>query len=459
MAPLPKQSVERSLGLRSLRWYQEEGLSKFRGKPSAFFAMEMRLGKTLTAIRWIQTQDVGFVLIIAPKTVLSAWEMELENEGLEYLNLTTLQGGVAIRAAQIENPKIPNVKYMLLNSECICRMGGVKFACDAIIFDEITEIKNPKSKITKICLKWCKRAKVTCGLAGQPAPESWEEMWTQMAFAYHGEWMGFSNFWKWRNAFFSVRGFDWVVKKEKVEVIRQAFHRDAYVMTRKDAGLANEKIYQKIIGELNEEERSIYKHAHKTWSLPNGEETKYAMVVAGWSRRITSGIMISGEVCWKYDALINLLQTNLKDNQVIVWCTYKHEIYLLWGMLKKKLGMSVTWISGASSFQERKERIRLFQANKRQIMLIQVDCGKFGIDLSAADTAIYFSSPWSYLKRIQSEDRIFAVGKTSSLLVIDLVTKNTIDEVVMESIKCKNSSARFLMERLNITSPPIGKER
>jgi SNF2 family DNA or RNA helicase len=449
-----RSSEGRSDELRSLRWYQNEGLEKFHDKHRAFFAMEMRLGKTLTAIRWILTQDARHVLIVAPKTVLTAWEEELSTEGLDYINLTTLKGGIPARVPHIENP---SNRFLLINYESIPRMTLVLNGCDAIIADEITKIKNFKSKSTQVLLRWAKRAKYSAGLSGQPAPESWEEIWTQMAFSYGGEWMGEKKFWPWKMRYFKQHGFDWVVLPNKVQTLKAQFHNDAYVITRADAGLANEKIYEKIVGELSDEERSIYKGIEKTWTHPSGDETKFAMVVAGWYRRITSGVLLPGMMCWKYEEIIRLITTDLKNSSIVIWCSFRQELYLLWQLMKERK-ISATWMSGATSYQDRQSRIKAFQQGKRRIFLVQVDCGQFGIDLSTADTCIYASSPWSYEKRAQSEDRIFKVGKTSSLLVVDLVTKNTIDETVMESLKCKNSSAKFLLQKLGIKEPKGRKD-
>ena len=59
-----------------------------------------------------------------------------------------------------------------------------------------------------------------------------------------------------------------------------------------------------------------------------------------------------------------------------------------------------------------------------------------GINLSAADTAIYFSNSWALQDRLQSEDRILS-PENNTLLYIDLITKNTIDEDIMLALQDK----------------------
>src|SRR5580700_1777933 len=77
-------------GSRKLRPYQNDALIRMKDRDGAFFAMEMRLGKTLTVIRWLQTKKAKTIFVIAPKTVLIPWEDELSHEGITCNSLVPL---------------------------------------------------------------------------------------------------------------------------------------------------------------------------------------------------------------------------------------------------------------------------------------------------------------------------------------------------------------------------------
>lgn len=51
-----------------------------------------------------------------------------------------------------------------------------------------------------------------------------------------------------------------------------------------------------------------------------------------------------------------------------------------------------------------------------------------GMRLDAADTAIYYSEPCSFLARQQTEDRIVSVAKKAPLLYLFLSVRDSVDE-------------------------------
>jgi len=68
---------------------------------------------------------------------------------------------------------------------------------------------------------------------------------------------------------------------------------------------------------------------------------------------------------------------------------------------------------------------------------METDCGTHGLNLSCADTAIYYSSPLGYEKRRQGQDRIIDIDKKNPPLVIDLICENTVDESLLKANKYK----------------------
>jgi len=69
------------------------------------------------------------------------------------------------------------------------------------------------------------------------------------------------------------------------------------------------------------------------------------------------------------------------------------------------------------------------------------------MNLSAADTAIYFSEPVGYMARKQTEDRILDTEKKSTLLYIHLLVENSIDEDIRMALKMKNWASNLLLSR------------
>ena len=87
--------------------------------------------------------------------------------------------------------------------------------------------------------------------------------------------------------------------------------------------------------------------------------------------------------------------------------------------------------------EERNLWCQKFSKGEFRVLLVQLKCGKFGLDLSAASTAIYYSNGFSHEDRAQSEDRIEHPRKKEPLLFVDLLTKDSSDAKVLRMLKQK----------------------
>ncbi len=83
------------------------------------------------------------------------------------------------------------------------------------------------------------------------------------------------------------------------------------------------------------------------------------------------------------------------------------------------------------------------QTHHAQYDMFDIQCGKFGLDLSAASTAIYYSNGFSHEDRAQSEDRIEHLRKREPLLFVDLVTRGSTDRTVLSLLRQKVSAGKF----------------
>ena len=89
----------------------------------------------------------------------------------------------------------------------------------------------------------------------------------------------------------------------------------------------------------------------------------------------------------------------------------------------------------------------MFQRKEVRVLVLQQATAQTGVDLSAADTAIYFSTPPGQMARVQTEDRILSLKKSSPLLYVDLVVKGSVDEDVMELLAEKKALSDLSLGR------------
>ncbi len=299
-------------------------------------------------------------------------------------------------------------------------------------------------------------------LSGLPRPKSWGDLYSQCAFLGDGYFMGKSNYWNWEKKYCRTYGYEKIYTPKAIKAIKKAFEKQAFILTRDQAGLGETKIYQERRGILNKEERKLYDYVVRNWELPSGDdagkEFKHNVAVLSYLRRVTSGCVpeLDPKKNWKYRDLEHLLGNELAGESVVIFSAFRREIDAI-SQLCKRLGIKSGVIRGGVPSKERARIQSRFQKQKVKVCILQFKCGKYGLDLSRADTLIYYSNSYDYEDRGQSEDRIVRVTKKTPLLYIDFTTEDTIDVDVKEAIKEKRTDARFLMARIRPEGKMVGK--
>lgn len=432
----------RGHGLRELRPHQAVGFERYEDEDQAAFLMEMRLGKTLLSIRWVRHRmrmlgiDEPRILVVAPTTPLVSWMDELDEERIPW---TLLKGP---KRSDLISSR--NGWFLITYQSLLGTPGAFKMGWDAVLLDESTAIKSPRAAITKACVrKLCRKARCRAILTGEVEPEGLLDVWTQMAFVNGGSWMGCDNYWTWLQRNFYKAYHEWKPREGRKELIKASVHAEAYCLTKKEVGLEPTWHRTQETGVLSDAVRSTYDQAVREWKIP-GLETKHAVVTVTWLRRMVGGHLPAGPVdSWKYERVMELLEGG---EQAVVWFQFKAELQRVWLAIKER-GWTVTYVNGDVPLEQRRARVSLFRKGQRRIFLAVARCGRFGLDLSTASTAIYFSSPYSYEDRKQSEERIATVSRKQELRVIDMVTDDTIDEDVIEAVKDKRCNAVWFAEK------------
>ena len=104
-------------------------------------------------------------------------------------------------------------------------------------------------------------------------------------------------------------------------------------------------------------------------------------------------------------------------------------------MKKEKISCAV--LNGKISHDARTTLKHDFQEGKFKVLIAQPEIFKYGTDLSAASTIIYYSLPASAKTYRQSKDRTINLEKTGSCLIIYLLTEDTIDEDLCSNLEDK----------------------
>lgn len=200
------------------------------------------------------------------------------------------------------------------------------------------------------------------------------------------------------------------------------------------------KVFEKRFLEFPKDIRKIYDKTEKEMILECPGyvvSTKWITSAWNWLRQLCGGFAQARRI-WdgKMTELLELAKGELRNEKIVVWCCYNQEVVMLNDILNKNKIPSMK-MTGADHMDSRATILHSFSKGKTRVLVLQQAVAQTGMDLSAADTAIYYSSPPGQMARLQTEDRILSLRKKNPLLYIDLVVKDSVDEDVMEILKGK----------------------
>ena len=424
--------------MRPLYPHQQDALKYLRHSNSGALWMQMRLGKTLTVVRWVDYLQLRAgdrrlsVLVVAPMSALPAWEKELRTEGGHYL-----QWLLGTRAQRMATLDVTSGGWTLFNKEGFLALPEVaNYPWDVVIIDESTFLKSPKSKVSKFFCRNFRDVPHRCVLSGCPNPESALEFFQQFKFLSGGM-MGHDNWWSFRSRLFKPDyvGYKWEPKPGAEALIAKWVADASFVLNREDAGYHIPKVYEQRHLTLPPRLKKSYEKAEEEFVLMLDDEmldeTQWLLKKFTWLRRMCGGWVGDTQI-WKGKEreLLYLLTSELSGQQVVVWFAFNKELESFHSALTDAGISSAKYRGGrgAAGLRDRRAALSKFQLGEARVLLAQVSCAALGMDLSAADTAIYISSPLGRELRSQSEDRILSLQKTkSTLLIIDLVAENSVD--------------------------------
>ena len=89
-------------------------------------------------------------------------------------------------------------------------------------------------------------------------------------------------------------------------------------------------------------------------------------------------------------------------------------------------------IDGRVPPAERWERVKRFERDPSvDLLLMTTAVGGLGLNLTAADTVIFYDHDWNPMRDLQAMDRAHRLGQRRVVNVYRLLTKHTLEEKIM----------------------------
>ncbi|XP_023668681.2 chromatin-remodeling ATPase INO80 isoform X1 [Paramormyrops kingsleyae] len=144
---------------------------------------------------------------------------------------------------------------------------------------------------------------------------------------------------------------------------------------------------------------------------------------------------------------LDLLLTRLKSHghRVLIYSQMTRMIDLLEEYMVHRKHTYMR-LDGSSKISERRDMVADFQSRTDIfVFLLSTRAGGLGINLTAADTVIFYDSDWNPTVDQQAMDRAHRLGQTKQVTVYRLICQGTIEERILQRAKEKSEIQRMVI--------------
>lgn len=417
---------------------------------SALF-MEMRTGKTRSALVYARWKRARRILVVCPITAVSAWEGEAEALSYPLPVLDLIVGTIAERAATLRRL---GDAVVLINYESYWRKPLrdmiLRWAPDTVILDEGHRIRHRGTRMTRFAHTLGDRSHVQRKLllSGTPISNGLQDAWSLYRFINPDV---FGRVYKDFEARYLVMGgfqMREVKKFRNVEEMERLIDANSYQCKRESATIPRD---EEIVVKLDERTRAVYETLKKKAivEIENAATGKTQTVVAqlvltmvlrlqqiacGFTRDVGEDpVEISNE---KARYAVQLITDAMASGEkVVVFARFLHDLSAVEALLPANV--RTVRIQGGMSSQARKEAIAGFRQGRYDVVLGQIKAASLGIDLTAASVAIFISVGYSLDDFLQAKARTEGPNQTRQTVCYHLIAEKTVDQKVYKILQNK----------------------
>ena len=420
-------------------------------KVSALF-LDCGLGKTITTLTAINelmydSFEISKVLIIAPLRVAqSTWKEEIEK--WNHLNLLRYSIVVGDEKERLKALKQNSDIYIINreNVDWLVTKSGIDFNFDMLVIDELSSFKSNTSKRFKSLLKIRPYFERVVGLTGTPSSNGLMDLWAEFRVLDLGERLG-RYITHYRNEYFlpDKRNGAVIFSYKPQPHAEERIYRRLADMTISMRSTEYLKMPELILNELeinlDEEDQMKYKKFKKEMVMTIQEKEIDALNAASLSNKLIQ--LANGSI---YDESKNFYEVHNKKldrlEEIIESANGKPVLVAYWFKADKER------IEKRFKVREIKtaDDIKQWNMGMINLALIHPASAGHGLNLqSGGSTLVWFSLTWSLELYQQTNARLYRQGQKDTVVIHHLITKNTIDEDIMKSLKRKDKTQEALM--------------
>ena len=447
--------------MNGLRPYQDDAADFLYSRDRALILAPVGAGKTCITLTAMQTMIkdgiVSRFLVLAPKRVCTdVWE----SEGLKWAVNLSIE--VAVGSAKNRIAAFKSTAHVVVtnydNLLWLCRENpDLLKGFDAIVFDELTRLKNPSGSRFKALLKVIDQFKIRWGLTGSFTSNGLEDTFGQCKIvdtALLGKSKG-----AFMEKYFVLMNRDfgeWAARPDSLPKVMKAIKPATYLLDAGDyAGLMPPLHIVEVKCQMDMTHYNILKKDLVLNFQNIAVIAANAAVVTGKLQQMSSGFVynttrtanaspgkydIDTQVIWfsthKFDRLEELLNENQRDSTMIFY-TYKEEL----AELKRRYPHAQTL--------DDDNAVERWNTGQIELLLAHPKSAGHGLNLQhSANKIVFLSLPWSLELYEQAIGRLHRSGQTREVWCYVLMTEKTIDQRIFAALQDKRDFSLDAIEEL-----------
>lgn len=446
-----------------LRDYQKEGVNwiSFLRKYNfgGILADEMGLGKTIQALCAIRTHK-GPHIVICPKTLMYNWEAEAK-KFFPDLKVQVIDGSSVKRKEILEDLKKNPVDLVITSYSMLQKDYSVYVENELEfvykILDEAHYVKNAKTLSAKAVRLVGAEYKLL--LTGTPLENNLDELYGTFDLImpnYLGTKLDFKREFAGkieRNNMIALEILQskikpFILRRTKKEVLKELPDKQEQVvyneMNNKQVG-----IYTEVLERLKADTLTLVKEQGFDKSRMQVLSALLKLrQVCNHPQLLGDDFNQEGVESGKYEQFKELLDEVVDGGEkVLVFSQFTSMMNIMERDLKEK---KINYLRLDGSTQNRQELVNEFNTNEDvKVFLISLKAGGVGLNLTAASSVFIYDPWWNPMAEKQAIDRAHRIGQKNSVNVYKFITKNSIEEKILNLQETKGNLFENLISEDN----------
>jgi superfamily II DNA or RNA helicase len=456
------QPAEQPAGfIGQLRDYQREGLGWMdflrRFSLGGCLADDMGVGKTAQVLAMLENrrasrsaqEPVRPSLVVVPKSLVFNWKLEAARftpqlRVHDYTGLNRNGNGFA-------DCDIVLTTYGTLRRDALV-LKEIEF--DYVVLDEAQAIKNASTESAKAARLL--RGQHRLALSGTPMENHLGELWTIFDFLNPGMLGNVSAF---KAAGTTLRN----PSEETRQLLARALR--PFILRRTKEQVARElppKTEQTVYCEMEAVQRKLYNELLEHYRMRLLKQIELEGMAKSKIQVLEALLRLRQAACHpglldakraadtsaKLDVLLAQLHEVLAEgHKALVFSQFTSLLRILRDRLEAE-GITYEYLDGAT--RDRQARVEHFQTDPDcRLFLVSLKAGGLGLNLTAAEYVFLLDPWWNPAVEAQAVDRAHRIGQTRHVFAYRLITKDTVEEKVLQLQQTKRDLASAIISADN----------